>query len=117
MTDADLYEAFRSQTNRRAFNELAMRTQVLVNGCARRKGRDLGPKLRFARLGEWKALCVKGIPLILRFTRRRAVLSGNHAQPEVPVDHTGRSKGFGFVRLADDDAAEPLVAKKQGRRP
>ncbi|CAJ1336255.1 unnamed protein product [Effrenium voratum] len=34
----------------------------------------------------------------------------------VPVDHTGRSKGFGFVRLADDDAAEPLVAKKQGFR-
>lgn len=32
----------------------------------------------------------------------------------VPVDHSGRNRGFGFIRLSDDDAAGSLAVKAHG---
>ena len=33
---------------------------------------------------------------------------------QVPVDHGGRNRGFGFIRLSDDEAAGPLAVKAHG---
>ncbi|CAK9036606.1 unnamed protein product [Durusdinium trenchii] len=41
-------------------------------------------------------------------------LSENVVGARVPVDQSGRSRGFGFLRLSDEEAAEPLVAKAHG---
>ena len=37
-------------------------------------------------------------------------------QVRIMTDHeTGRSRGFGFVEMADDDAAETAIAKSNGK--